>query len=220
MDELRVGAAIRYHPQSGRADGSREADSIMGKGRLEAFTDGVIAIIITIMVLEIKVPHSTDFAALWSTVPILLAYVLSFINVGIFWNNHHHMLHATRQIDGWVLWANLALLFWLSLVPFVIRWIDEAGFVALPTAAYGVVLAMAAVSYTLLQAALIARNGHDSQLAKAVGHDIKGKLSLAAYVVAIPLAFVSVWIAIALYVMVAVIWFVPDRRIESNHHSE
>jgi uncharacterized membrane protein len=192
----------------------------MGKGRLEAFTDGVIAIIITIMVLEIKVPHSTDFTALWSTVPILLAYVLSFINVGIFWVNHHHMLHATRQIDGRALWANLALLFSLSLVPFVIRWIDEGGFVALPAAAYGGVLAMAAVSYTLLQAALIARNGHDSELAKAVGHDIKGKLSLAAYVVAIPLAFVSVWISIALYVMVAMIWFVPDTRIESNHHSE
>jgi uncharacterized membrane protein len=192
----------------------------MGKGRLEAFTDGVIAIIITIMVLELKVPHGTDFAALWSTVPILLAYVLSFINVGIFWVNHHHMFHATRQIDGRALWANLALLFSLSLVPFVIRWIDEAGFVALPTAAYGVVLAMAAVSYTLLQAALIARNGHDSELAQAVGHDIKGKLSLAAYLVAIPLAFVSVWIAIALYVMVAMIWFVPDSRIESSNHSE
>jgi TMEM175 potassium channel family protein len=187
----------------------------MEKARLEAFTDGVIAIIITIMVLEMKVPHGADFSALQSSLPVFLAYVLSYINVGIFWNNHHHMLHATERIDGRVLWANLFLLFWLSLIPFVIRWIDETGFTALPTAAYGVVLAMAAVGYNLLQRAIIARNGRDSRLATAVGRDLKGKLSLAAYVAAIPLSFISPWIGIALYVTIAFIWLVPDRRIES-----
>jgi uncharacterized membrane protein len=186
----------------------------MGKGRLEAFTDGVMAIIITIMVLELKVPHGADVAALWSSVPVFLAYVLSYINVGIFWNNHHHMLHATEHIDGRVLWANLFLLFWMSLVPFVIRWIDEAGFAALPTAAYGVVLAMAAVGYTQLQQAIIACNGSSSKLAAAVGSDLKGNASLAIYVAAIPLAFVSPWISIALYVLNAAMWLVPDRRIE------
>jgi uncharacterized membrane protein len=139
----------------------------MSKGRLEAFTDGVIAIIITIMVLELKVPQGSDFAALASSIPVLLAYVLSFVNVGIFWANHHHMLHATDRIDGRVLWANLSLLFWLSLVPFVIRWMDETGFTALPTAAYGVVLGMAAVSYTVLQWTIVARNGRSSRLAAA-----------------------------------------------------
>jgi len=187
----------------------------MGKGRLEAFTDGVMAIIITIMMLELKVPHGADFAALWSSVPVFLAYVLSYINVGIFWNNHHHMLHATEHIDGRVLWANLFLLFWMSLVPFVIRWIDEAGFASLPTAAYGVVLAMAAVGYTVLQQAIIACNGSSSKLAAAVGSDLKGKASLAIYVVAVPLAFVSPWISIALYVLSAAMWLVPDRRIEA-----
>ena len=187
----------------------------MDKGRLEAFTDGVIAIIITIMVLEMKVPHGADFAALQSSLPVFLAYVLSYINVGIFWNNHHHMLHATERIDGRVLWANLFLLFWLSLIPFVIRWIDETGFTALPTAAYGVVLAMAAVGYNLLQRAIIARNGQNSRLATAIGRDLKGKLSLATYVASIPLSFISPWIGIALYVAIAIIWLVPDRRIES-----
>jgi uncharacterized membrane protein len=188
----------------------------MGKGRLEAFTDGVIAIIITIMVLELKVPHETDLAGVAASMPVLLAYVLSFVNVGIFWVNHHHMLHATDRIDGRVLWANLCLLFWLSLVPFVIRWMDEAGFTAWPTAAYGVVLGMAAVSYTLLQWAIVACNGRSSRLAAALGNDLKGKVSLAMYVVSIPLAFLSPWISVALYVAVAVIWFVPDRRIEVN----
>jgi len=187
----------------------------MGKGRLEAFTDGVIAIIITIMVLEMKVPHGTDVAALSASVPVLLAYVLSYVNVGIFWANHHHMMHASGRIDGKVLWANLSLLFWLSLVPFVIRWIDEAGFAALPVAAYGVVLAMAAVSYTLLQLALVACNGRGSTLAVALGSDLKGKLSLAIYAASIPLAFLQPWISIALYVLVALMWLVPDRRIES-----
>ncbi len=187
----------------------------MGKGRMEAFTDGVIAIIITIMVLEVKVPQGADVAALQASLPVFLAYVLSYINVGIFWNNHHHMLHATERIDGRVLWANLFLLFWLSLVPFVIRWMGETGLTALPTAAYGVVLAMAAIGYTLLQGAIVACSGRTSTLAAAVGSDLKGKLSLGIYIAAIPLAFVSPWIAAALYVVVALIWFVPDRRIES-----
>ncbi len=187
----------------------------MGKGRLEAFTDGVVAIIITIMVLEMKVPHGTDVAALSESLPVFSAYVLSYLNVGIFWNNHHHMLHATGHIDGRVLWANLLLLFWLSLIPFVIRWIDEVGLVALPVAAYGVVLLMAAVSYNLLQSAIVARNGRTSALAVALGSDVKGKLSLAAYAASIPLAFLEPWISIALYVLVALMWLVPDRRIET-----
>ena len=187
----------------------------MEPARLEAFTDGVVAIIITIMVLEIRVPHGTDLAALQADVPVLLAYLLSYVNVGIFWNNHHHMLHVTERIDGKVLWANLGLLFWLSLVPFVIRWMEEAGYTAWPTAAYGVVLGMAAVSYTLLQWAIVACNGRSSRLAAALGSDLKGKASLAMYAAAIPLAFVSPWIAVVLYVAVALIWFVPDRRIEA-----
>jgi uncharacterized membrane protein len=187
----------------------------MTKGRLEAFTDGVVAIIITIMVLEMKVPHGADIAALKAALPIFLTYVLSFINIGIFWNNHHHMLHATERVDGRALWANLFLLFWLSLVPFVIRWIDETGFTPLPVAAYGVVLAMASIGYTLLQSAIIARNGRTSALATAIGSDLKGKLSLAMYVAAVPLAFVSEWIAIMIYFAVALLWLVPDRRIEA-----
>ncbi len=187
----------------------------MTKGRLEAFTDGVLAIIITIMVLEIKVPKGADLAALQAGLPIFLAYALSYINVGIFWNNHHHMLHATERIDGRVLWCNLFLLFWLSLIPFVIRWLDEEGITPLPTAAYGSVLAMAAVGYMLLQRAIIAVNGRTSRLATALGHDLKGKLSLALYVVAVPLAFFNAWISVALYLVVALLWFVPDRRIET-----
>jgi len=187
----------------------------MNAARLEAFTDGVVAIIITIMVLEIRVPHGSDLAALQAGLPVLSAYVLSYVNVGIFWNNHHHMLHITERVNGKVLWANLALLFWLSLVPFVIRWIDEMGFTALPTAAYGVVLLCAAVSYQILQQQLIAYNGRDSRLATAVGADFKGKLSLILYLAAIVLAFVRPWMAITLYVAVALLWLVPDRRIES-----
>jgi uncharacterized membrane protein len=187
----------------------------MNAARLEAFTDGVVAIIITIMVLEIRVPHGSDLAALQAGLPVLSAYVLSYVNVGIFWNNHHHMLHVTERVNGKVLWANLALLFWLSLVPFVIRWIDETGFTALPTAAYGVVLLCAAVSYQILQQQLIAYNGRDSRLATAVGDDFKGKLSLILYLAAIVLAFVRPWLAITLYVAVALLWLVPDRRIES-----
>jgi uncharacterized membrane protein len=187
----------------------------MNSARLEAFTDGVIAIIITIMVLEIRVPRGADLAALQADAPLLLAYVLSYVNVGIFWNNHHHMLHVTEKVNGRVLWANLALLFWLSLVPFVIRWIDETGFVPAPVAAYGVVLALAAVSYTALQAQIIAANDRDSRLAVATGKDFKGKLSIALYVAAVGLAFVRPWLAIVLYVAVALIWLVPDTRIES-----
>jgi len=187
----------------------------MNTARLEAFTDGVIAIIITIMVLEIHVPRGADLAALQADVPVLLAYLVSYINVGIFWNNHHHMLHAAEHVNGKVLWANLALLFWLSLVPFVIRWIDESGLTPLPTASYGVVLVGAAVCYIILQQQLVALNGRDSRLAIALGHDRKGKITLAMYLVAVPLAFVRPWIAILLYVAVLLIWLVPDRRIEA-----
>src|SRR5215469_14054228 len=187
----------------------------MEPARLEAFTDGVVAIIITIMVLEIRVPHGTDLASLQADIPVLIAYVLSYVNVGIFWNNHHHMLHVTERVDGKVLWANLGLLFWLSLVPFVIRWIDESGFTPLPTAAYGVVLLCAGISYNILQRQIIAVNGRDSRLAVALGDDLKGYLSLALYLSAIPLAFVRPWIAIVVYVTVSVMWQVPDTRIES-----
>jgi uncharacterized membrane protein len=188
----------------------------MNSARLEAFTDGVIAIVITIMVLEIHVPKGRDLAALQEEVPLFLAYVLSYINVGIFWNNHHHMLQVTERVDGRVLWANLGLLFWLSLVPFVIRWIDEAGFTTAPVAAYGLVLAGAAIAYLILERAIIAVNGPNSSLAAAVGSDSKGRMSLTLYVLGVALAFVQPWISIALYVAVALMWLVPDRRIESQ----
>jgi uncharacterized membrane protein len=185
----------------------------MKPSRMEAFTDGVIAIIITIMVLELKVPHDGSFAALSQSVPVLLAYALSFVNVGLYWNNHHHLLNATDRVDGRVLWANLFLLFWLSLVPFVIRWLDETSFSAAATAAYGVVLGMAAIGYELTQRAIIACNGADSKLAQAIGADRKGKISLALYVIAIPMAFYLQWVSIALYVAVILLWLIPDRRI-------
>jgi uncharacterized membrane protein len=187
----------------------------MGKGRLEAFTDGVLAIILTIMVLELNVPSGSDFRALMASMPILLTYALSFVNVGIFWNNHHHMLQATERVNGMVLWANLALLFWLSLVPFLIRWINDTHFAPVPTASYGVILVMAGISYLLLERTIIACNGPTSKLALAVGNDQKGKISLLLYLVAIPLAFGRPWIAIVLYLVNAVAWFIPDRRIES-----
>jgi len=187
----------------------------MGTQRLEAFTDGVIAIIITIMVLDMKVPEGSNFAALESGLPVFLAYALSFANVGIFWNNHHHMLHVTERINGKVLWANLILLFWLSLIPFVIRWMDQTHFAAIPTASYGVILVMAAIAYVFLQQSIIACNGKNSKLARAIGGDLKGRLSLSGYALAIPLAFVRPWISLALYVVIALIWFIPDRRIES-----
>jgi uncharacterized membrane protein len=186
----------------------------MHKGRLEAFTDGVIAVIITVMVLEMKTPPGADLAALWPMLPVFLTYALSYTNVAIFWNNHHHMLQASKRVDGRALWANMFLLFWLALVPFVIRWMDETDFAALPTAAYGFILTMAAIGYNLLQRMLIKCDGLDSTLARAIGGDRKGKLSILIYLLAIGLAFVQPWIAIALYIVVAVIWFVPDRRIE------
>ena len=188
----------------------------MGKGRLEAFTDGVIAIIITIMVLEVKAPRGGNLAGIQEQLPIFLAYVLSYITIGTFWINHHHMLHATERIDGRVLWANLNFLFWLSLIPFVIRWMDESGLTPFPVATYGAVLAMAAIGYSLLERAIIACNGRTSRLAVAIGHDFKGWLSIGLYFVSVPLAFVSPWISIALYFAVALIWLVPDRRIEST----
>jgi uncharacterized membrane protein len=183
--------------------------------RLAAFTDGVVAIIITIMVLELKVPEHGDFHALVATWPILATYVLSYINVGLFWANHHHVVQTAEHVDGRGLWANLFLLFWMSLIPFVIRWIDEAGFVAAPVAAYGLVLGMAAVGYRMLQASLIRVNGGpDAALARAVGRDRKGGWSIIGYFVAMALAFVEPVVAILVYIATAAIWLVPDRRIE------
>jgi len=186
----------------------------MGKGRLEAFSDGVIAIIITIMVLELKVPHGESTEALAPLVPVFLSYVLSFLYVGIYWNNHHHMLHACTRVTGPMLWANLHLLFWLSLFPFATGWMGENHFAAAPSALYGLVLLMAAIAYWVLQQLIIASQGRDSLLKKAVGSDWKGKMSPALYVVAIPTAFWSQWISQGLYVLAALIWLVPDRRIE------
>jgi len=186
----------------------------MGKGRLEAFSDGVIAVIITIMVLEMKVPHDADLTALMPLVPVFLSYVLSFVYVAIYWNNHHHMLHAVQHVNGRVLWANLHLLFWLSLVPFVTGWANEHLLAALPVALYGVVLLMAGISYYLLERALIAHHGKESSLAHAMGKDYKGLTSIFIYAVAIGLAFVDTWFSCALYVLVAAIWFIPDPRIE------
>jgi uncharacterized membrane protein len=194
--------------------------SIMSKGRLEAFSDGVIAILITIMVLELKVPHGVDFQSLRPLVPVFLSYVLSFVYIGIYWNNHHHMLHATDRINGKILWANQHLLFWLSLIPFVTGWMGENHFAPLPTAIYGVVLILTALAYTILQKLIVAENGKSSKLAAAVGKDRKGMVSLALYALAIPLAFVHQWIAGGLYVLVALIWFIPDQRIESTLHEE
>jgi uncharacterized membrane protein len=186
----------------------------MEKNRLEAFSDGVLAIIITIMVLELKVPHGDDLAALKSKLPVFLSYVLSFIYVGIYWNNHHHLLQSTKRVSGGILWANLHLLFWLSLFPFATAWVGENHVSPTPTAVYGLVLLMAAIAYYLLQYAIIAHQGRDSLLARAIGGDWKGKLSPVCYFAAIPLAFVNSWIAIGLYVFVALLWLIPDRRIE------
>ena len=186
----------------------------MQKNRLEAFSDGVLAIILTIMVLEMKVPHGEGWSALLPLAPVFLSYVLSFLYVGIYWNNHHHMLHATRKVSGGVLWANLHLLFWLSLLPFVTGWMGENHFASLPTALYGVVLLMAGVAYWILSRAIIAAEGAGSLLAKAIGRDRKGVLSVLLYAAAIPLAFVNQWVAQAIFVVVALVWLVPDRRIE------
>ncbi len=188
----------------------------MGKGRLEAFSDGVFAIIITIMVLELKVPHEPTLAALAELTPVFLSYVLSFIFIGIYWNNHHHMLHLTRSVNGRILWSNLHLLFWLSIVPFVTAWMGENHLATIPVALYGVVLDLAGFAYYLLSRALIARMGKDSELALAVGNDRKGILSLIIYTVGIVMAFFNTWIAFALYVVVLLIWFIPDRRIENT----
>ncbi|MBK7189489.1 MAG: DUF1211 domain-containing protein [bacterium] len=188
----------------------------MGKGRLEAFSDGVIAILITIMVLELKVPHGTSPADLLPLVPVLLSYALSFVYLGIYWNNHHHLLQAARHVDGRVLWANLHLLFWLSLVPFTTAWMGENEFAAWPVALYGVVLLLAAVAYFVLTRALVARHGADSVLAAAIGRDGKGLFSLLLYLVGVALAFVLPAAACGVYVLVAVIWLVPDRRIEKR----
>jgi uncharacterized membrane protein len=186
----------------------------MGKGRLEAFSDGVIAIIITIMVLEMKVPHGENLESLAPLLPVFLSYVLSFVYVGIYWNNHHHMLHACRRISGGVLWANLHLLFWLSLLPFATGWLGENHFAPLPAALYGVVLLMAACAYWILQQCIIAAEGEGSMLKSAVGRDWKGKLSPLFYIAAIVSTLWSAWIAEAIYVSVALLWLIPDRRIE------
>ncbi len=186
----------------------------MSKGRLEAFSDGVIAIIITIMVLEMKVPHDASLHALSALWPVFLSYILSFIIVGIYWNNHHHMLHSVKHITGGVLWCNLHLLFWLSLMPFATGWMGENHFATLPVALYGVVLLMAAVAYSLLVRALVKCHGVDSEFAARLGSDWKGKIPLIVYSAGIGLAFVSPWIALALYAAIAAMWFIPDTRFE------
>jgi len=188
----------------------------MNKGRVEAFSDGVIAILITIMVLELKIPHGADLAALRPMIPVFLAYVLSYIILGIYWSNHHHMLHATKHVDGAMLWANLHLLFWLSLIPFATAWMGDNHFAELPTSIYGAILLLCAIAYTILQNTIIARHGMSAEVARALGRDVKGKISALLYAAAIPLAFVHPGISGALYVTVALIWLVPDRRIEKT----
>ena len=188
----------------------------MSKGRLEAFSDGVIAIIITIMVLELRVPHDASWQALAPIAPVFLSYVLSFVFLGIYWSNHHHLLQVVEHVNGGVLWANLHLLFWLSLIPFVTGWMGENKFAAVPVALYGVVLLCAAIGYFILARALLSIHARDSVLATALGADFKGKISMVIYLVAIPLAFVRSWMACVFYVLVAVMWLVPDRRIEKK----
>ena len=187
----------------------------MTKGRLEAFSDGVIAILITIMVLELHIPQGASLEALKPLVPVFLTYLLSFVFLSIYWHNHHHLLHAARRVNGKVLWANSHLLFWLSLTPFVTGWMGENHFAPIPTAAYGVVLLASAVAFTILLRAIISANGDESRLADAVGSDLKGKISIACYVASIPFAFVATWVSHALFVVVAGMWLVPDRRIEN-----
>jgi uncharacterized membrane protein len=188
----------------------------MTKGRLEAFSDGVLAVIITIMVLEMKPPHGTGLAALRSVAPAFFSYVLSFVYVGIYWNNHHHLLHAAQHVTGGILWANLHLLFWLSLIPFATAWMGENQFAPWPVALYGVVFLFAAIAYFLLTKRLIAHHGPDSVLAASIGSDRKGRVSLFIYIAAVPLSFFQPWIACACYVMVAVMWLLPDPRIEKT----
>ena len=186
----------------------------MGKGRLEAFSDGVIAVIITIMVLEMKVPHGDTLESLRPLAPVFLSYILSFVYIGIYWNNHHHLLHAIKRVSAGILWANLHLLFWLSLLPFTTGWMGENHFATWPVALYGANLLAAAIAYTILVIAIIKTHGKESDIAKAIGSDFKGEVSLAAYVVAVAMAFYYPWISGALYIAVALMWFVPDRRIE------
>lgn len=186
----------------------------MNKGRMEAFSDGVLAVIITIMVLEMKSPHGPTLAALRPLLPVLLSYLLSFIYIGIYWNNHHHLLHATQHVNGAILWANLHLLFWLSLVPFTTAWMNGNHFESWPVAVYGIVLLLAGVAYFILTQMLIRLHGRSSTLAKSIGRDKKGAISIIIYAVAVPLAFVRTWLAGAGYILVAIIWLVPDRRIE------
>ena len=190
----------------------------MTKARLEAFSDGVIAILITIMVLELHIPHETTWAALGPVVPIFLTYVLSFVFLGIYWNNHHHMLHAADRISGRVMWANLHLLFWLSLIPFVTGWMGQNHVAPNPSAAYGVVMLCAAIAYYILAHSLVAAQGPDSRLARAFGRDRKGKISVVLWAIGIGLAFVNPWMAVAIYVGVALMWLVPDKRIEKQLH--
>ncbi len=193
---------------------------MMHKGRLEAFSDGVFAIIITIMVLELKVPHGNDIKVLFPLIPVFLSYVLSFIYVGIYWSNHHHMLQATKSINGNILWANLHLLFWLSLVPFVTAWMGENHFSQWPIALYGVVLVMNAFAYSILSHLLIKNDGKNSSLSKAIGKGTKGKISVALYLTAIALSMINSWISFSLYILVAIIWFIPDSRIEKSMEAE
>ena len=187
----------------------------MSRGRLEAFSDAVIAILMTIMVLDLKVPHGTSWHSLNEVAPVFLAYVLSFVILGIYWNNHHHLLAAAERVNGRILWANLHLLFWLSLFPFMTAWLGENHVAAVPAALYGVVLLLAAIAYYILKTAIVAEHGPDSRLARALGDDFKGKISPILYAVAIPLAYVSSWISIGIYAFVALVWLVPDRRIET-----
>ncbi len=186
----------------------------MQKSRLEAFSDGVIAIIITIMVLELKIPHGHHFADLVPLFPVFISYILSFVFVGIYWNNHHHMFHVVKKISGGVMWANMHLLFWLSLIPFVTAWMGENHFSAFPVSLYGVVLLMAAIAYYILARALVVHHDADSELAIALGNDFKGKISVVIYAIAVPISFYQAWIAFVLYITVAIMWLVPDRRIE------
>jgi uncharacterized membrane protein len=187
---------------------------VMEKGRLEAFSDAVIAIVMTIMVLELKVPHEATWSALRPLVPVFFSYAISFLMIGIYWNNHHHLLQATQYVNGRVLWANLHLLFWMSLIPFVTGWTGENNFAALPVAFYGVVLLFSGIAYFVLTKTLVANHGQDSVLAIAMGKDIKGKISLLIYAAGIGVAFINPWIAFMLYILVAIIWLIPDRRIE------
>jgi uncharacterized membrane protein len=188
----------------------------MNKNRLEAFSDGVLAIIITIMILEIKVPEASSFESLQPLIPVVLSYVLSFVYVGIYWNNHHHLLHTVNKVNGSIMWSNLFLLFWLSLIPFGTNWIGSQRFAIIPTCTYGFILLMCAISYTLLQNSIIKQQGSESLLAKAVEKDLKGKITLTCHIIALPLAFVSPWVSEMLFIAVALLWIIPDQRIEKQ----